>query len=66
MEVQPDSPWTQVGDGDDAAREAAGSQLQPRGAADERDGPLAAVAPALFELLTRLLLTDRGIRDSWR
>lgn len=68
MEVQPGSPWMQeeAEDGADGeAGKASGSQLQPDGGGGACSGPLTAVAPALFELLTRLLLTDRNIRDSW-
>lgn len=65
MEVQPGRPLTQMEAGDSADGEAAGSQLQPGGDGDAGGNLLTAVAPALFELLTRLLLADRSIRDSW-
>lgn len=69
MEVGPSNTGTPHGAGGEAAEveeDAAGAQLGESGiASGGAGGPLAAVAPALFELLTRLLLTDRSIRDTW-
>lgn len=56
--------------------QAPGSATRPSAAASGEGGgqaaggmdstPLAAVMPALFEVLTRLLIADRSIRATWR
>ena len=62
MDIVPGGAWTQL-HGDQAAQGAMDEAAS--GGCAACGSPLATVAPALFELLTRLLLTDRSIRDSW-